>query len=360
MSLVQARFGCDSGGPSKRVTTTSRKRARGDRCPFHKFRRVGQVCSNPGPSFPSHSSSLSTSRQTSTLFNSGTKRSILAAKGSNSGSGKGGRNAGGSGNERLIDAGHQGSSSSSDAPPAIVLRAPKVQAQKRLHGKPASSFFTRAHAAGVTLAPTEGTVLDEPRCPPPTAPSLTSATAVAPPTPTEQQAALGAKEKAVECTSAVADLVVKTHPTPTAARNESADATAVSTVSIASNVSTCASAHETCTSIGSDGHDTVGTSVLEASLRDNEEGTVLDCTPTRTKPGDAVRSATLSRGTFVRAGYKGVGRKAAKGADGRISSRVPALHGELMLLDGCLHDHKVRTWVETTLVLAKKQQQRAA
>lgn len=197
-------------------------------------------------------------------LNSGTKRGIIGAKGSNRGSSKGSRNTDGSSPERPIDAGHQGSSNSggSDAPPAIVLRAPKVQAQKRLHGKPASSFFARAHAAGVSLAPTEGTVLDEPRFPSPTVPSLASTAGVAPPTAAEQQAAMGSRATVVEYTSAVANLVVKPRPTPPAAGNESAAsvASAVSTVSLASNVSTCASAHGSCTSTASDGHDTAGSS----------------------------------------------------------------------------------------------------
>lgn len=241
-----------------------------------------------------------------------------------------------------------------------MLRAPKVQAQKRLHGKPASSFFARAHPAGVTLAPTEGTVLDEPRCPPSTGPLLSSAAGVAPPTTAEQQVAPGSKATVVECSPAAANVAVKPHPTPPATGKESA----ASTMSIASNLSTRASAHESCTSFASDEHDTASTSVLEATVDSTsswttiKEGTVLGCAPPRSKLGNAGRSATLSRGTFGREDRKGVGPKAANGDDRWSTSQVPALHGELMLLDGCLHDHEVRTWVETTLVPAKKHQQR--
>lgn len=303
---------------------------------------------------------------TRTLRSSGPKRGIAGTKGSTNGSRSGGRNTDGSGNERPLDAGPQGSSSSSsrsrNAPPAIVLRAPKVQAQKRLHGKPASSFFARAYAAGVTLAPTEETVLDEPSCPSPTAPLLASAAGVSPRTTTEQQAASVTKAAVAECTSAVVKVAVKPLPTPPAQGHEHATSAArsVNTVSLSSNVSTCASALDCCSSIASDGHHTSSTSVLDSasSSRNNEEGVVLDGAPNRSKQGSAVRSATLSRGTCKRAGYKRVGRKAAKGGDGRTTPGVPALHGELMLLDGCLHDHKVRTWVETTLVPAKKHQQR--
>jgi len=250
--------------------------------------------------------------------------------------------------------------SSRNGPPAIVLRAPKVQAQKRLHGKPASSFFVRAHIGGATLVPNEGAVLEEPR-PSPTVPLLTSAVVVPPPPTTEKQAVAGSKATLVECTSAAATIAARPHTTPIVPGNGIATsvASALSSMSLASNVSICACAHES-TSITSDGKDTAGTSVLEttveeaSSSRNNEEGAVLDGVPTRSKPGNFVRHATLSRGTFGRVGTKGVGRKEAKGVDGSSTSRVPALHGELMLLDGCLHDHKVRTWVETTLVPAKK------
>lgn len=195
---------------------------------------------------------------------------------------------------------------------------------------------------------------DEPRCACPAVPSLAPSAGVASPNTTKQQTAPASKATAIECTSPAANVVVRPHPTPPGLGNEIAAsaASAVSSVSVASNVSTCASAHES-TSIASDEQDTAGASVLEATV-DNGEGLVLDCIQSRSKRGNIVRSATLSRGTFGRAGSKGVGRKAAKGEDGSSLSRVPALHGELMLLDGCLHDHKVRTWVETTLVPAKK------
>eukprot|EP00752_Nemacystus_decipiens_P004479 g4091.t1 len=290
-----------------------------------------------------------------TLPYTDTKRGIAGAKRGNSGSGKEGRNTDGSGNVRPLDAGHQGSiGSNRNAPPAIVLRAPKVQAQKRLHGKPPSSFFARAYAAGVTLAPTEGPVLDEP-CSSPAAAFLGSTTELAPPTTTEQQAISGSKAVIAECTSAAAVVVVTPHTTPPDLGNETAPsvASALSSVSIASNVSTCASPRDN-SSIASDGQDTAGTSVQERSSRNNEECAILDCAPASGKRGKIVRSATLSRGILSRAGAKGVGRKAAKGREGSSTPRVPALHGELMLLDGCLHDRKVRTWVETTLVPGKK------
>lgn len=359
--MYQAGFGGGSAEQSKRVTTT-RKR------PWSQYEGAERACSNPYsflsltlPPSPFRPAYVSTKHER--FASSAAKRGIAGAKRSNGGSGKGGRNTDGNGNERPLDVSHQGNSGSlGSAPPAIVLRAPKVQAQKRLHGKPASSFFARAYAAGATLAPTDGTVVDEPRCPCPTVPSLASAAGVTPPTTSEQQTAPGSKATTIECTSVATNVVVKPHPTPAAPGNENAAsgvASAVSSVmSVTSNVSTCASAHET-TSIASDGQDTANTSVLQATIgasssRNNEEGTALDCVPTRSKQGNFVRSATLSRGTSGRAGPKGVGRKAVKGKDGSGTSRVPALHGELMLLDGCLHDHKVRTWVETTLVPAKK------
>ncbi|CAM9769769.1 unnamed protein product, partial [Ectocarpus sp. 12 AP-2014] len=82
----------------------------------------------------------------------GTTQGISSTKGSNIR----GRNADRfpeSRNTRSIGESPQKTKVIGSSPPAVVLRAPKVQAQTRLHGKPASSFFARANAAaGAALA----------------------------------------------------------------------------------------------------------------------------------------------------------------------------------------------------------------
>lgn len=294
-----------------------------------------------------------------------------------------------------------------DAPPAIIFRAPKVQAQKRLHGKPASSFFSRAHATatGATLLPSKtaaappAVLSDEAArcCSFSTTSSLATATAaaagVALPNSAEEhqeQAALRSASTPIAgeqiSVSAAVDVVVKPHPhapPPTSGTTSLASATSAASDTAGANhintvaTSGCASAHdESCASTISDGHDTTAgsTSVLERATLDssivskisNTEGAVI-LRSGGGKPRAVLRASTAavtSRGTFTRAaGSKSAGsRPMVRGGDGWSTSRVPegvcSLDGELMLLDGILHDRKVRTWAETTLVPAKTDRHR--
>lgn len=164
-----------------------------------------------------------------------------------------------------------------------------------------------------------------------------------------------------EGSAAVAEAksVVKPHSTRSVAGDESATsmASVVCAPSAASNAGACASARGSCTS-GS-------ASLLEATIdsasstsRNMEEDATPGSTTTRCKPRGITKSATLSRSTLSRVGQRGVGRRAVTGDGGwnvpTVSVGPGSLDGELMLLDGILHDQKVRKWVEKTLVPAKK------
>lgn len=293
---------------------------------------------------------------------------------------------------------HQGSTRSChDAPPAIIFRAPKVQAQKRLHGKPAASFFVRAHATATSAAllPSKTTVApaavvpDEAArcCSASMTPSLATTTAapagVSPPNTAEHQQQVASSSPASRATaaeqksaSAAVDVVVNSQPhlpPPTSGTMSLASAASAASAAAVGNginpiaTGTCASAHDgSCTSTVSDGHDTTAgnTSFLEAATLDSSivsrnthiEGRVV---PPSGGKSRVLKSSATSRCTFSRAaGSKGGGsRPVVRGSDGWSMSRVPegvcSLDGELMLLDGILHDRKVRTWVETTLVPAK-------
>lgn len=282
-----------------------------------------------------------------------------------------------------------------------------MQAQKRLHGKPAASFFSRAYttATGAILLPSK-TVAAPPAalsdeaaarcCSSSATPSLATATAVAaagatPPNTAEEhqeQAALPSSSTPMAgeqlSVSAVVDVVVKPHPHAPPSTSGTASlasvASVVSAAALPNNInavavatSGCASAHdESCTSTVSDGHDTTAgsTSVLEAATLDssivsrnsNTEGSVIPRSSGGGNKPRVLRASTVavtSRGMFTRtAGSKSGGsRPLVRGGDGWSTSRGPegvcSLDGELMLLDGILHDRKVRTWVETTLVPAK-------
>ncbi len=273
------------------------------------------------------------------IESSGAKRGTKGIKGSSSTS---------AGKKGLRDSSTSGSTS--EPPPAIVLRAPKVQAQTRLHGKPASSFFARGQA--LTAA---GALIDEASPPPARAIRVSALNS------TEQQTAKNSESAVGECSAEVEDAksVVKPHPTRSVAGDESATsmASVVSAPSAVSNAGACASARGSCAS-GSASLLEATTDSASSTSRNIEEDTTPGSTTNRSKPRCITRSATMSRGTFGRAGQRGVGRGAAN-ADGgwnvpTVSVGPSSLDGELMLLDGILHDKKVRKWVETTLVPAKK------
>ena len=299
---------------------------------LHTHNKRGEYSANCS-FFPPPCASL----QTRQFGNSGAKRGTKGIKRGTSASAdtKGDRDASTSG-------------STSDPPPAIVLRAPKVQAQTRLHGRPASSFFARAQALA-----SAGALLDG------TPPLPAQAAGVAALNTAEEQIATTPTIAECSAAAAVTKSVVKPHPTRSVAGNESTTsmASVVSAASVASRLGACASAPGSCTS-GS-------ASLLEASIdsassasRIVEEDTIPGCTTTRCKPRSVTRSAMSSRSTFSRAGQRGAGRRAGNGGGGwnvpTVSVGPNSLDGELMLLDGILHDQKVRTWVEKTLVPAKK------
>lgn len=194
----------------------------------------------------------------------------------------------------------------SDArPPAIVLRASMVRTQALLHGKPAASFFARMHATGAPAVIKAALEKD----------TITSATV------------------GINRTTELAPMSVAiNHPELSAGKENDAGAYASS-----SNTST--------------------------SDRD-AAGRVLHVDePAESKSGDLVgsvngtliesREKSVAHHTRRRAGARGKGRQGVKVWDGWNTSTVPAgvcsLDEELVLLDGVLHNPKVRTWVETTL-----------
>lgn len=133
-----------------------------------------------------------------------------------------------------------------------------------------------------------------------------------------------------------------------------------------SNVSACAS------TLGSSSVSTVSGEVdvggrescSERPAHSDESRNEKESTSLNETQHGASRPTTSGGKHVVRAGGRGVGLKAARarGGDGWSTSRVPegvcSLDEELILLDGILHDSKIRTWVETTLAPLRKHHHR--
>ena len=191
----------------------------------------------------------------------------------------------------------------------IVLRAAVVQAKTRLHGKPASFFFARAHttSAAVILKTTPEDV-----------PEGTSADGGYP-----------EKEKASTGTE-LSVAAFKGHtPTQHLADKENQASTLRGSTSTASNP------------------DTIGAvSFTDVSTNSRSEGV----------KGIRTINKLRGRSTRRRPGLAGTKRR-GKGEDSWTTStaaaRACSLDGELVLLDGILHDPKIKTWVSASLAPGK-------
>ena len=192
----------------------------------------------------------------------------------------------------------------------IILRAAVVQAETRLHGKPASSFFARAHT--------------------------TSAAAILKTTPEdvpEGTLADGSyleKEKASTGTELSVAAAFKGHtPTQYLAGKENQASSLRGSTSTASNP------------------DTLGAvSFTDVSTNSRSEGV----------KGIRTINKLRGRSTRRRPGLAGTKRR-GKGEDSWTTStaaaRACSLDGELVLLDGILHDPKTKTWMEASLAPEK-------
>lgn len=191
---------------------------------------------------------------------------------------------------------------------AVVRRAPGIQAQTSLYGRPAASFFKRAHAAGAL-----------------------------------------AVEKAAtdECDSSGATVDGCWTAAKTSVGTESQVASPPYTTSsehIGSNTSMGTKSSAGMFDVKTVGRLSSGEQVVHTRKGDSSSiGGVVTA-------GSRAKSAAHKK--LGNIGLWGTRHRVARWGDRGISSApagVTSLDGQLVLLDGFLHDSKVKAWVETTL-----------
>lgn len=191
-----------------------------------------------------------------------------------------------------------------------------VKAQTCLHGRPAASFFSRVHAAGAIEAHTKAISEDIEF---PTATTL------------KQPATVGSSNA--------------TETSPVAAHPSVVGIKAHSVLSAEQDIGSSAYA-----SSSTSNPNTIGGISFTDLTTDSASSD-----PAAAGNGDIaeLRGKSCVHQKHHRVGRRGKGRHRAKEWDGWSTSTAPegvcTLDGELVLLDGVLHDSRVRTWVETAL-----------